>query len=62
MRETEVPLESNRNTGLAKQSILRLDYLMTVPTSIISRKIGSLDSEKIESVNDKLVLSLGLSE
>ena len=61
LRETEIPLESNENTGLAKRSILRLDYLMTVPTSIISRKIGSIDSEKAKTVNEKLALSLGVT-
>lgn len=62
LTETEVLLESNRDTGLVKRSILRLDYLMTVPASIISRKIGSLNTEKIKTINNKLALSLGIVE
>ena len=62
LTETEVPLEPNQDTGLVKRSILRLDYLMTVPASMISRKIGSLNPEKMKTINEKLALSLGLSE
>lgn len=62
LSEIEVPLEPNKDTGLVKQSILRLDYLMTVPDSIISRKIGSVGSEKVNTINEKLALSLGIAD
>ena len=62
LTKTELILESNESTGLAKRSVLRLDYLMTLPVSIISRKIGNLNSGKIKVVNEKLSLSLGMSK
>jgi len=60
LTETEIILESNEKTGLAKRSVLRLDYLMTVPGSLISRKIGRIGSEKISTVNQTLALSLDI--
>ena len=62
LTETKLVLESTESTGLAKRSVLRLDYLMTLPVSIISRKIGNLNSGKIKVVNEKLSLSLGMSK
>lgn len=60
LMETEIILESNRETDLAKLSVLRLDYLMTLPHSIISRKIGKVSQEKLNTVDEKLTLSLGI--
>ncbi|MFB6214458.1 MAG: type II toxin-antitoxin system PemK/MazF family toxin [Candidatus Bipolaricaulia bacterium] len=60
LTKTELPLESNKKTGLAKRSVLRLDYLMTVPVSLISRKIGVTPPEKLHTVDELLALSLGL--
>lgn len=62
LKETELILESNERTGLAKQSVLRLDYLMTLPVSIISKKIGKVNSKNLKAIDERLSLSLGISE
>ncbi len=40
--ELELILEPIESAGLAKVSLLRLDFIMTVPKELISRKIGVL--------------------
>ncbi|MFB6355364.1 MAG: type II toxin-antitoxin system PemK/MazF family toxin [bacterium] len=55
----EILLDSTEENGLAKESVLRLDFIMTLPGAIISRKIGTLSSTKRESVRDKLRTGLG---
>ncbi len=40
--ELELFLEPIKSTGLAKRSLLRLDFVMTIPKELISRKIGVL--------------------
>jgi len=48
------------SSGLAKTSVLRCEYVMTVPEEIITRKLGKL-SKKIMSQIDKILkVSLGL--
>ena len=43
--ELEIVLEPSVENGLLKKSLLRLDYLMTIPEDLISRKIGRLTTE-----------------
>ena len=40
--EPEMILEPLESTRLAKRSLLRLDFIMTIPEELISRKIGVL--------------------
>lgn len=57
--DLELRLDPTDKTGLATESILRLDFLMTLPETIISRKIGSIPSTKVENVNQKLAKNFG---
>lgn len=47
-------------TGLAKSSIVRCEYIMTIPPRVISRKIGRLPKSLLKKVDEKIRLSLGL--
>jgi mRNA-degrading endonuclease toxin of MazEF toxin-antitoxin module len=40
--ELEIVIEPARPNGLVKRSLLRLDFIMTVPEELISRRIGIL--------------------
>lgn len=42
-------------TGLKKSSIIRLNYLVTLPEYLVAGKIGSLPYELFENVVDKLI-------
>lgn len=52
--ELEVMLEPEELTGLVRRSLLRLDFIMTVPQDLISRKIGILPEDLRKIVDDKL--------
>jgi len=60
LKETELPLKPNNKTGLVKDSVLRTEFLMTLPQSLIARKIGKLSDNEMSAVDEKLSLSLGL--
>lgn len=45
--ELEMVLESNEMNGLMRKSLLRLDFLMTVPDELISRKIGDISKGQL---------------
>jgi mRNA-degrading endonuclease toxin of MazEF toxin-antitoxin module len=47
-------------SGLAKTSVVRCEYLMTVPEGIISRKLGKLSSQEMHKIGKILKMSLGL--
>ncbi len=47
-------------SGLAKASVVRCEYLMTVPEDIIARKLGKLSSRDMHKIDKILKLSLGL--
>lgn len=61
LRITEVVLEASVENGLAKTSAVRLEFLMTVPFGLVSRKIGTLTPEEMAQIERKLSISLGLS-
>ncbi len=46
--EFEMIIGSKRGTGLLKRSLLRLDFIMTVPEELISRKIGELSQNQLK--------------
>ena len=59
-KETEMLLEATPVNGLVKKSSLRLEFLMTVPAEIVSRKIGQLTSQEMKEVDLKIAKLLGL--
>jgi len=52
--EAEIILESGDLTGLLKRSLLRLDFIMTIPEELISRKIGDLPENLMSEVGKRL--------
>ncbi|MFH1583962.1 MAG: type II toxin-antitoxin system PemK/MazF family toxin [Actinomycetota bacterium] len=60
--ELEIILEPIETTGLVKRSLLRLDFLMTIPEELISRKIGRLLPENLMTeVEHKLKQLFGIN-
>jgi len=51
-----------RSTGLKATSVVRLDFLMTVPASLIHKVIGKLSQCQIRAVDERLKRSLGLRD
>ncbi len=47
-------------SGLAKTSVVRCEYLMTIPEGIIARKLGKLSDKEMHKIDKILKLSLGL--
>jgi mRNA interferase MazF len=48
-------------SGLKKTSVVRCEYMMTVPKSLAVRKLGELPKNVMESIDKKIMKSLGLS-
>ena len=48
-------------TGLKVASLVRLDFLMTVPGSLVLKAIGKLSNEHMKRVDECLKRSLGLT-
>lgn len=59
--ESEIILEPIKPSGLVKKSLLRLDFIMTVPEELISRKIGALSKSLIKEMEYKLTRLFGFS-
>ena len=59
--DLEIIIEPIEESGLLKRSLLRLDFFMTVPEDLISRKIGELPKNLLEEVEIKLRRSLGVN-
>ena len=51
--ELEIVLEPSSPNGLLKRSLLRLDFIMTVPEELISRKIGILPKNVVKESERK---------
>jgi mRNA interferase MazF len=64
IERTEFLIEENHKhfaaTGLAKTSVVRCEYVMTVPAETIARKLGKLSKNLMVQVDKKLKISLGL--
>ena len=62
--ETELLLEENsfsfKKTGLAKTSLLRSEYVMTIPSNLISRKLGGFSDSLMLEVDKCIKQSIGL--
>lgn len=48
------------HSGLARTSVVRCEYVMTVPQEIIARKLGKLSHKEMNKIDKILKLSLGL--
>ena len=48
--------------GLAKDSVILLEQIRTIDKRRLKEKIGTVDNELMEKVNDALVISFGLLE
>jgi len=59
--EMELILEPVEATGLLKRSLLRLNFLMTIPEELISRKIGKLPENLITEVERRLKRLFGIN-
>ena len=59
--EMEMILEPLKPSGLVKRSLLRLDFIMTVPEELIGRKIGEISKELILEVNLRLKKLFGIN-
>lgn len=49
-----------KQSGLAKTSVVRCEYVMTVPEEIVTRKLGELTTETMNDIDKALKLSMGL--
>jgi len=58
--DLELIVEPVRSSGLLKRSLVRLDFIMTIPEGLISRKIGELPEELLQRLESKLKRSLGI--
>jgi len=58
--EMEIVLEPEDSTGLIKKSLLRLDFIMTIPEELISRRIGVIPKQVMKIVDDKLKKLFGI--
>ncbi len=52
--------ETFRQSGLVKTSVVRCEYVMTLPEGIIARKLGELPKDAMDEIDKVLKLSLGL--
>lgn len=59
--ETELILDPVEITGLVKKSLLRLDFIMTIPEELIRRKIGELPKNLMIEVKNKLKRLFGIN-
>jgi len=66
LKETEYRIiegtEAFKHSGLAKTSVVRCEYIMTVPRRLIARRLGRLPDETMKEVDKRLKLSLGIKD
>ena len=53
---------SENDFGLAKDSVILLEQVRTIDKKRLREKIGRLDDELMDSVNEALVISFGIAE
>jgi mRNA-degrading endonuclease toxin of MazEF toxin-antitoxin module len=58
--ELELILEPSMESGLLKRSLLRFDFIMTIPENLISRKIGRLPLDIMKLFESKIKKSLAI--
>ncbi len=66
MKETEYRIvrgtEDFKYSGLIKTSIVRCEYIMTVPRGLVARRLGHLPDKTMKKIDKKLKLSLGIED
>ena len=60
IKRLEIILEPIKKYGLLKRSLLRLDFIMTVPEELISRKIGEIPKDLTIEVDRRLKKLFGI--
>ena len=64
LKETEYMIvegtEDFKYSGLIKTSVVRCEYIMTVPRGLAARRLGHLPDETMQKIDEKLKLSLGI--
>jgi len=64
LKETEYKIvegtETFKSSGLAKTSVVRCEYIMTVPRRLVARRLGRLPEETMKEIDKRLKLSLGI--
>ena len=60
--ELEMIAEPTKGTGLLKKSLVRLDFIMTIPENLISRKIGQLPNDIVRQVDTRIKKSFEIRE
>lgn len=53
---------SAQDYGLAKDSVILLEQIRTIDRKRLREKIGHLDDELMEKVNEALIISFGLTD
>lgn len=48
-------------TGLLKTFVIRFEYLMTIPKTLVRRRLGQIPQSILKKIDEKLKLSLGLN-
>ena len=66
VKQTELLIEEGtpnfKQTGLVKTSVVRCEYIMTLPAKLIVRELGKLTEALQNKVDNILKLSLGLKD
>ncbi len=66
MKETEYRIvrgtEDFKYSGLIKTSVVRCEYIMTVPRGLVARRLGHLPDKTMKKIDKKLKLSLGIED
>lgn len=66
LKETEYMIvegtEAFKSSGLAKTSVVRCEYVMTVPRRLVARRLGRLPEETMMEADKRLKLSLGIKD
>ncbi|MCK4312046.1 MAG: type II toxin-antitoxin system PemK/MazF family toxin [Candidatus Cloacimonetes bacterium] len=66
VKQTELLIEevtpNFKQTGLVKTSVVRCEYIMTIPAKLIVRELGKLYESLQNKVDNILKLSLGLKD
>ncbi|MBM4053641.1 MAG: type II toxin-antitoxin system PemK/MazF family toxin [Planctomycetes bacterium] len=60
IKKLEIILEPTKTCGLVKRSLLRLDFIMTVPEELIARKIGEISKALTIEVDRRLKNLFGI--
>ena len=64
--ETEILVDSSiptfAQTGLAVNSVIKCDMVLTLPEDIVVRKIGELATDLMKRVEDALLTGLGIKK